>query len=131
MRQSLPPAIYVLPEYVRFEHAVNKANLRDVAGAGLARQVLYIIARRRPTQARAAELLGIDQPKVSALTRGKLSGFSMERLFHFLNALGRDVQITIKPKPQSWQQAHLKVTAACFFWWRFWGFLRNIFYVLA
>jgi len=35
----------------------------------------------------------------------------MERLFHFLNALGRDVQITIKPKPRSWQQAHLKVTA--------------------
>ena len=70
------------------------------------------IAKRRLTQAQAAELLGIDQPKVSALTRGKLSGFSMERLFHFLNALGRDVQITVKAKPRSRQQAHLKVTAA-------------------
>ena len=78
----------------------------------LARQILNIITERGLTQAQAAELLGIDQPKVSALTRGKLSGFSMERLFHFLNALGRDVQITVKAKPRSRPQAHLKVTAA-------------------
>jgi predicted XRE-type DNA-binding protein len=83
-----------------------------LAKAELARQILNIIAKRRLTQAKAAELLGIDQPKVSALTRGKLSGFSMERMFHFLNALGSDVQITVKPKPRSRQQAHLKVTAA-------------------
>jgi len=83
-----------------------------LAKAELARQVLNIITRRRLTQAQAVQLLGIDQPKVSALTRGKLSGFSMERLFHFLNALGRDVQITVKAKPRSRQQAHLKVTAA-------------------
>jgi predicted XRE-type DNA-binding protein len=82
-----------------------------LAKAELARQILNIITRRRLTQTQAAELLGIDQPKVSALTRGKLSGFSMERLFHFLNALGRDVQITVKAKPRSRQQAHLKVTA--------------------
>ncbi len=83
-----------------------------LARAELARQILNIIARRRLTQAQAAELLGIDQPKVSALSRGKLSGFSMERLFHFLNALGRDVQITVKAKPRSRRQAHLKVTTA-------------------
>jgi predicted XRE-type DNA-binding protein len=82
-----------------------------LAKAELARQILNIIAKRRLTQTQAAELLGIDQPKVSALTRGKLSGFSMERLFHFMNALGRDVQITVKAKPRSRQQAHLKVTA--------------------
>lgn len=89
-------------------------NLPDaeerLAKAELARLILNIITERRLTQTQAAELLGIDQPKVSALTRGKLSGFSMERLFLFLNALGRDVQITVKPKPQSRQQAHLKVT---------------------
>ncbi len=83
-----------------------------LAKAELARQILNIITKRRLTQAQAAELLGIDQPKVSALTRGKLSGFSMERLFHFPNALGRDVQITVKAKPRSRQHAHLKVTAA-------------------
>jgi len=77
--------------------------------AELARQILGIIRSRKLTQEKAAELLGIDQPKVSALTRGKLSGFSMERLFHFLNALGRDVQIVVKPKPRTSRAAGLKV----------------------
>jgi predicted XRE-type DNA-binding protein len=82
------------------------------AKAELARQILSIITKRHLTQAMAAEILGIDQPKVSALIRGKLRGFSMERLFHFLNALGRDVQITVKTKPRSRQQARLRVAAA-------------------
>ena len=80
--------------------------------AELARQILSIITKRHLTQAMAAETLGIDQPKVSALMRGRLRGFSMERLFHFLNALGRDVQIVVKAKPRSRQQAHLKVAAS-------------------
>jgi len=80
-----------------------------LAKAELAIKIHDIIKKRHLTQAQAAELLGIDQPKVSALMRGKLSGFSMERLFHFLNALGRDVQIVVKTKPRSRQQAFLKV----------------------
>jgi len=75
-------------------------------------QIHDIIKKRHLTQAKAAELLGIDQPKVSALIRGRLSGFSMERLFYFLNALGRDIDIVVKPKPRSRQQAHLRVAAA-------------------
>lgn len=71
-----------------------------------------IIKRRHLTQAQTAELLGIDQPKVSALIRGRLKGFSMERLFHFLNLLGRDVQIVVKAKPRSRQQGCLRVAAA-------------------
>lgn len=82
-----------------------------LAKAELTRQILNVITERSLTQTQAAELLGIDQPKVSALTRGRLSGFSMERLFHFLNALGRDVQIIVKAKPRSRQQAHIKVNA--------------------
>lgn len=80
-----------------------------IVKAELARQILGIIKSRKLTQEKAAELLGVDQPKVSALTRGKLSGFSLERLFHFLNALGRDVQITIKPKTRTSRAAGLKV----------------------
>ena len=49
-------------------------------------------------QAEASELLGIDQPKVSALMRGRFTGFSLERMFRFLNTLGIDVEITVKPK---------------------------------
>src|SRR6476469_3942811 len=59
-----------------------------------------VIAERKLSQVRAAKLLGIDQPKVSALLRGKLDGFSIDRLFRFLNALGRDVEIVIRPARQ-------------------------------
>lgn len=56
-----------------------------------------------------AELLGIDQPKVSALLRGKITGFSLERLFRFLNALDRDVEIVVKSKPKTRKEARIKV----------------------
>ena len=69
--------------------------------AQLASKIGEIIAARNLTQMDAAEILEIDQPKVSALIRGKLTGFSTERLFRFLNALGNDVEISVKPKPES------------------------------
>lgn len=65
------------------------------AKAQLAAQICSILWKRKLTQACAADILRVDQPKVSALLRGKLDGFSMERLIHFLNALGRDVDIRI------------------------------------
>ncbi len=69
--------------------------------AELVRQISSIIEHRHLTQARAGEILGIDQPKVSLLLRGHLDRFSMERLYRFLNALGRDVQIVVTPAPRS------------------------------
>ncbi|NJL60558.1 MAG: XRE family transcriptional regulator [Methylacidiphilales bacterium] len=76
--------------------------------AELARQIGTIITQRNITQIEAAQLLGIDQPKISSLMKGKLSGFSTERLFRFLNALGCDVEITVKNK-QSNYEAKTKV----------------------
>ena len=83
-----------------------------LAKAELARQIGDIIARRRLTQAAAARLLGVDQPKVSALLCGRLSGFSTERLIRFLNALGRDVSIVVRPAPRSRAHGRVQVTAA-------------------
>src|SRR5688572_4945095 len=68
-----------------------------LAKAELARRICAIVSQRKLTQARAAALLGIDQPKISALLRGKLEGFSTDRLFRFLNALGQDVEIVVRP----------------------------------
>ena len=68
-----------------------------LAKAKVLRQIGLIIKKEKITQAEAARILGVDQPKVSALLNGKLSGFSMERLFHFLNRLGQDVNINIEP----------------------------------
>ena len=70
-----------------------------LARAQLMSRVTDIIRERRLTQARAAEILGTNQPTVSDLMRGKLSRFSLERLIAFLNALGRDVEITVRRRP--------------------------------
>ena len=69
-----------------------------LAKAEIASSICDILAERKLTQAKAAAMLGVDQPKVSALVRGRLDGFSSDRLFRYLNALGRDVEIVIKPK---------------------------------
>jgi predicted XRE-type DNA-binding protein len=72
-----------------------------LAKAELALKIADILRRRHLTQVQAAALLGVDQPKVSALIRGRLSGFSIERLLRFLLLLGTDVSITIKPRQRS------------------------------
>jgi len=56
-------------------------------------------------QYQAAEVLGIDQPKVSALVRGQFRGYSLERLFKFLNAVDLDVEVNVKSKPEEKEQA--------------------------
>lgn len=68
-----------------------------LAKAQLAHRICEIIADRNLNQTEAAALMGIDQPKVSALKQGRLSGFSIERLFRCLNELGQEVKITIQP----------------------------------
>ena len=77
----------------------------------LAHAINGVIARRRLTQAAAAERLGVSQPKVSALANYKLGGFSVERLMTFLTALDQDVEIVIKTKPRSRKEARIVVRA--------------------
>jgi predicted XRE-type DNA-binding protein len=78
----------------------------------LAHAINGVIARRRLTHAGAAEKLGINQPKVSALANYKLDGFSVERLMTFLTALDQDVEIVIRKKPRSRAMARISVVAA-------------------
>lgn len=78
----------------------------------LAHAVNTVIARRRLTQATAADRLGVNQPKVSALAHYKLDGFSVERLMTFLTALDQDVDIVIRKKPRSRQTGRISVVAA-------------------
>ena len=73
-----------------------------LAKSELARQITKIIKKKKLTQKQAAEILDIDQPKISALIRGRLRSFSLERLIRFLNELGQDVSIMVSPAhPQS------------------------------
>jgi predicted XRE-type DNA-binding protein len=78
----------------------------------LAYEINNVIGRRRLTQVAVAEKLGVNQPKVSALTNYKLDGFSVERLMTFLTALDRDVEIVIKRKPRSRAAGRISVVAA-------------------
>ncbi|MFZ0136495.1 MAG: helix-turn-helix transcriptional regulator [Candidatus Sulfotelmatobacter sp.] len=78
----------------------------------LAVAINQIIEAQRLSQAAAARLLDINQPKISALVNYRLEGFSVERLMHFLNALDRDVEIVIRKKPRSKRAARIVVTGA-------------------
>jgi predicted XRE-type DNA-binding protein len=66
--------------------------------AGLVVKIGRILRQRELTQAAAAQLMGIDQPKVSAMLAGQFRGYSVERLMRFLVALGHDVEIVVKPR---------------------------------
>ncbi len=66
-----------------------------------------IIGERHLTQTAAAKLLGIDQPTVSKLLNGQLSGFSTDRLLRFLTALNQDIEIRIKPAADQKDQAQV------------------------
>lgn len=83
--------------------------METLAKAQLARQIINLINERGLTQAQAGEVLCIDQAKVSALSRGQLSGYSTDRLFRYLIALGQDVEILVKKKPTSRGHARLHV----------------------
>jgi predicted XRE-type DNA-binding protein len=76
--------------------------------------VLAIAARIRAkglTQAEASKLIGLAQPDVSKLLRGHFAGYSFERLFGFLNALGENVKIAISPA-KSRKQARVELELA-------------------
>jgi predicted XRE-type DNA-binding protein len=78
----------------------------------LVHAINQIVEKRHLTQAAAADLLGTNQPKVSALLNYKPAGFSVERLLTFLTALDRDIEIIIKKKPRSRSTARISVVAA-------------------
>jgi predicted XRE-type DNA-binding protein len=73
-------------------------------------RISAIIERRGLTQSQAASLLDVSQADVSDLVRGKLKGFSTERLFRFLNALGQDIEIVIlERRPSAARLGSLRV----------------------
>jgi predicted XRE-type DNA-binding protein len=80
-----------------------------LAKAELARFIRKAIAERALTQEQAAELLGVRQPDVSDLMRGKLSRFSRMRLERFLNALDMEIRIQVGPRPSGKSYAGITV----------------------
>lgn len=67
---------------------------------------------RKLSQAEAAKVLGLTQPKVTALRNYKLAGFSVERLMNLLTALDQDVEIVVRQKQRSRRAARIIVVGA-------------------
>ncbi len=69
-----------------------------LAKAKLCAKISKILRVRRLTQVQAAKLMGLTQPNVSDLVRGRLDGFTLDRLFRCLEALDQEIEIVVRPK---------------------------------
>src|SRR5881394_17591 len=77
--------------------------------AKLASKIAQLIEEQGWTQAQTATRTALDQPKVSRLLRGQLSGFSADRLFAVLNRLGHSVEVRISAKERAPEKSHTRV----------------------
>jgi predicted XRE-type DNA-binding protein len=77
--------------------------------AKLATRIAQLVEKKGLTQAQTAERTALDQPKVSRLLRGQLSGFSADRLFTVLNRLGHSVEVRISAKERPPEKSHTRV----------------------
>jgi predicted XRE-type DNA-binding protein len=78
--------------------------------AQLAVQIRRFIEQKGWTRSEAAEVIGLDQPKVSNLLRGRLAGFSVDRLLSILNRLGHNVEVRISAKEYNPEETQTLVT---------------------
>jgi predicted XRE-type DNA-binding protein len=81
----------------------------EQAKAELTRRIYLIIKERGLTQTQAGRILGVKQPDVSLLMRGRYTGFSIERLFSLLLLLGQDIDIMLKPRTPTRQDGEIHV----------------------
>lgn len=83
---------------------------QELLKANLTLQIFRAIKARKLTQAKAGKMLGIPQPHVSDLLRGRARAFSAERLMEFLTALGHDVEIRVRRTRK--EHGHVSVVVA-------------------
>jgi predicted XRE-type DNA-binding protein len=72
-------------------------------------KIREIIRARGLTQTEAAKLLGLTQPRLSAILRGQFHGVSERKLIACLTSLGRDVEIVVKAAPRRRASGRLTV----------------------
>ena len=79
----------------------EKKSVELILKSGLLQSIQETIRHRRLKQTEAAELLGIDQAKVSKLLAGQMAGFSLERLVYLVSRLGHDVELKVRTRPRA------------------------------
>ena len=109
-RRNKSKAIRVHPGSRNVYSDLGYANADDMlVKAQLVAKIAELIRLKDLTQERAARILGLTQPKVSALLRGQFRGVSERKLLNCLTSLGRDVQIVIKQAPRRRAEGKLTV----------------------
>ena len=81
----------------------------ELAKSNLTADIARIMREKKLTQTQVAKILGVDQPRISSLLRGRFDLFSFDMLMQFLKMLGQDIEIVVKPKPRNRKTAHLSV----------------------
>jgi hypothetical protein len=126
LSQTIP--LKAVAEFIENSIVANARNITIIRGREHGESYLRIIddgdgiprdeegkpnfKHRHLNQTEAAELLGIDQPKVSRLLRGQLKEFSMTRLLVFMLRLDRDIEIRIKKHRSSRVPPSIEVLAS-------------------
>ena len=89
-------------------HALGLADADDlVLRAELMQRIAKIVSGRSLTQTEAGKLMRMDQPRVSALLKGKISKFSTDRLLKALSDLGQNVELRITPARKGKGRLHV------------------------
>ena len=83
----------------------------ELAKAAICRAISHEIHARKLSQTQAARMLGIDQPRVSLLARGRTEDFSMERLLELLRVFGYAVHIELS-KPAAHMESGMTVAVS-------------------
>jgi predicted XRE-type DNA-binding protein len=77
--------------------------------AQLALRIQDMLEHKDWTQGQVADALGLDQADVSRLLRGRLAGFSVDRLLNLITRLGHNVEVRISEEEVAPEAAHLSV----------------------
>ena len=83
----------------------------DMFKVQIALAITNVIRDRKLTQEKAAQLVGTDQAKISAILRGKLKGLSSDRLIRFLVQLGPDVELRVRTRSTAGGPGKIRVYA--------------------
>jgi predicted XRE-type DNA-binding protein len=81
----------------------------ELAKSRLVMEMARVIDARDLSQARAGEIIGLPQPKLSQLLNGHWKSYSVDRLTRYLNKLGVTVRITLETNRKTWKEGHLVV----------------------
>jgi predicted XRE-type DNA-binding protein len=80
--------------------------------AQLVVQLGQLIKARKLTQTAAAKRLGVKQPDLSNILRGRFRGYSVERLMRMLTALDQDIDIVVRPRKKAGKPGRITLIQA-------------------